>query len=130
MSAKDTKGGTRLGARLDNDTTALLELLAFATGLTPGQLVPTALLTFFDTLPKNQRDTIQRAMGLRNGSISRLRKSCGHNSVKSDDSEELDTGAGERQSENLSNRISTISRIHSRATTPLDKAISVEYGDE
>lgn len=130
MSAKDTKGGTRLGARLDNDTSALLELLAFATGLTPGQLIPTALLSFFDTLPKNQRDTIQRAMGLRNGSIGKLRKSCGQLSVKNEELESPDTGAGDRSDENTSNRLNTISRIHQRSTNPLDKAISVQYGEE
>ena len=77
MAGKKPDGGVRLGARLDIDTAALLELLAFATNENTGHVIQMALLALFDALPKGQRETISRAMPLRQASLARLRKSCG-----------------------------------------------------
>ena len=142
MASKKTDGGVRLGARLDIDTAALMELLAFATNENSGRVVSMALLALLDSLPKTQRETISRAMPLRQASLSRLRKLCGPSATETHDSTpELSAGQGSLEPVpevqitpsrvNPLNRMSAIKSIASKSTgAPIDQALAVSYGSD
>jgi hypothetical protein len=132
MASKKPDGGVRLGARLDVDTAALLELLAFATNENTGHVIQMALLALFDALPKGQRETISRTMPLRQASLSRLRKACGPIVAES----ASDTGAGQGTSATTSGsvdsslavpalmaRTSSITAMFNRTHAPIDEAL-------
>lgn len=136
MAGKKPDGGVRLGARLDIDTAALLELLAFATNENTGHVIQMALLALFDALPKGQRETISRAMPLRQASLARLRKSCGP-TVAESVPELSGQGGGATTSgvvdssavvPQLGARTSTITAMFNRTHAPIDEALDVIGG--
>ena len=136
MAGKKPDGGVRLGARLDIDTAALLELLAFATNENTGHVIQMALLALFDALPKGQRETISRAMPLRQASLARLRKSCGPAVAES--APEPAVGQGPPPAPNavdssavvpaLMARTTSITAMFNRAHAPIDEALDVIGG--
>lgn len=128
MAAKKPNDAVRLGARLDNDTAALLELLAFAANLPTGRIIPMALLALLDSLPKGQKETIQRAMPIRQASLSRLRKSCSPSQSENEQESPVGECIGSDLADGaqavkipITDRIGAIAR---RSTLPVDQSIA------
>ena len=127
MAGKKPDGGVRLGARMDIDTAALMELLAFATNENSGRVIQMALLALFDALPKGQRETISRAMPLRQASLARLRKACGPTVAESVPVIEEGRGSTPTGSDVLAGRLAD---IQSRTVDqPIGDALASLYGN-
>lgn len=119
-ASKAGDGGQKLGCRLGADEANLLGSLEYLLGGSAGAIVVQGLIALCDTLPKSQQEAIATMMRARNSSLAKLKRSCGH-VVTESPVEEPDQGrAGGLLPDD---RLAAFSRIHQRATSPVDAAL-------
>jgi len=114
-----TKSKTTI--HLDAEYMMALNLLSSSKGFSLSGFVQSLIAYHISNLPRKESDAIRALISVNTGKVLRIGK---ENLAVNDVLEETEEGRAEL------NRFTAISRIHARSTTPLDKAIAVEYGDE
>ncbi len=110
--------------RLDIEWLELLRL--FSTGISTGDFIKTLLGNHLLTLPRKEADALRALVNSRTGKTLRIEKPGSSGSVESEIESDPQEGRGAAPGD----PIAAINRIGLRASSPLDKAISVTYGEE
>lgn len=128
-STEEKQISAKLGINIPSGAKILLDSLAMLKNSSQAEILISGMLLVLESSSNSQKDAINGMIKAAGFSLRDLKKAVSHVDVSAGQggaAEETESSS----SVNLDNRISAISRIHSRSTTPLDKAIAVQYGEE
>lgn len=119
----------KLGLNVHHGAKVLLDTLSILKNSSQSDILVFGLLLVLENSSSSQKDAINSMIKASGFSLRDIKKSVSY----------LDIGAGQGISSDFSeqssilipeSRISTISRIHSKSSIPLDNVIKVEYGGD